>query len=149
MIKDYIEDITISEEHFIINGASYTRYKVWGYPFDDMYFTHLSLAEEYKNILVSDKVETGNAWYFDLYGKPIKKLKKSKINGNQYSIIEVKINGETWYRIGQDTPVRYVKNYYDAERDIRLMTGYYGCDERRDTWFRETFNQYGEKINDD
>ena len=145
MIKDYIEDITISEEPFVINGASYNLYKVWGYPFDDMYFTHLSLAEEYKNILVADKIETGNAWYFNMFGKPIPKLEKTNAHGNQYSIIEVKINGEIWYRLGEDTPVRYEKNYYDAERDVRLMTGYYGCNERRDTCFMVTYDKYGNK----
>ena len=94
MIKDYIEDVMITEEPFVINGVPQYLYKVWGYPFDDVYFTHFSLAEEYKKILVSDKVETGNAWYFNMFGKPISKLEKTNAHGNQYSIIEVKINGE-------------------------------------------------------
>lgn len=140
MIKDYIEDINISEEPFVINGVPRYLYKVWGYPFDDMYFTHISLAEEYKNILVADKVETGNAWYFNMYGKPIPNLKKTRKNGNQYSIIEVKINGEIWYRVGEDTPVRYEKNFYDAERDIRLLTGYY-----RTNYFMVSYDKYGNK----
>ena len=145
MIRDYIEDINISEEPFVINGVPQYLYKVWGYPFDDMYFTHISLAEEYKKILVSDKVETGNAWYFNMYGKPIPELKKSMAYGSQYSIIEVKINGEIWYRVGEDTPVRYEKTYYDAERDIRLLTGYYGCDENRNTCFMVSYDKYGNK----
>lgn len=145
MIKDYIEDINISEEPFVINGVPQYLYKVWGYPFDDMYFTHINLAEEYKKILVSDKVETGNAWYFNMYGKPIPELQKTSANGGQYSIIEVKINGEIWYRVGEDTPVRYEKNYYDAERDIRLLTGYYGCNETRNTCFMDSYDKYGNK----
>ena len=145
MSKDYIEDIMITEEHFIINGSSNYLYKVWGYPFDTMYFTHFSLANEYKKILVSDKVETGNAWYFNMYGKPIPKLETDNAHSNQYSIIEVKINGEIWYRIGEDTPVRYEKNYYDAERDIRLLTGYYGCNERRYNDFTVSYDKYGNK----
>lgn len=144
-MNDYIYRIELSEEQLVINGTPTTLYKVWGAELGTMHFTSESAAENYVRLLYAKKEETGNAWHFDLYGKPIAQLADSLNNGNQHTITELKCNGKKYYRIGKFGQIKYFDSYYEAEREIRMMTGYYGCDEYRKDKVWYTYDRTGKK----
>lgn len=49
---------------------------------------------------------------------------------------------------GDHCVIQYFTTYYDAERYIRMITGYYGCNETRKTYKRWTFNEHGVEIHE-
>lgn len=63
----------------------------------------------------------------------------------------ITLNGvpTTLYKVhGEHCSVQFFTTYYEAERYIRMITGYYGVDENRHTWQRWTFDSKGHLVKD-